>query len=147
MDIMELKVKHAEEVIVLYKEIIELKKDIEYLKNKYEPLEKENETLKIHNETLVEQLCTDDHRIYQSKDGKVLNDIFGDFCKLHIEEKPSKYGPLKLGFVTDLFKQWHSNEYSTLAPRPKSFRDYMEQKYGDYSEGGWTNISIKDEFI
>jgi hypothetical protein len=33
MDMNELKLKHAEEVIFLYKEIKELKKDIDYLKN------------------------------------------------------------------------------------------------------------------
>lgn len=126
----ELKLKHAEELIVLYKEIKDLKK--------------ENETLKFQNETLIKELCNDDHRIYESKNG-VLHDVFGEFCNLHIEQKPSKYGPLKLGFVIDLFKQWHNNEYNTIAPRPRSFRDYMEQKYGDYPQGGWTNISIKDD--
>lgn len=76
-------------------------------------------------------------------------DIFLEFCNLHIQNSASEYGNLKIGFVTDLFKQWHSNEYGNQksAPRPKELRDYLEKKYGHYPTSGWSNISIKEEFI
>ena len=102
-------------IIELYKEMKDMKKDIEFLKNKYEPLKK----------------------MYK-------DDVFDNFCNNHIEEKPSTYGNLKLGLVTDLFKQWHSIEYKKSAPKPRCFREYMEQKYGKYPKGGWTNLSIKE---
>jgi hypothetical protein len=125
MDMNELKLKHAEELIVLYKEIKELKKDIDYLKNEYEPLKK-------GYGKLIRKLCE--------------GDIFGYFCKLHIEEKPSEYGNLKIGFVTDLFKQWFSNEFHKPSPSYLVLKEYLEEKYGKYPSVGWSNISIKEEY-
>jgi P4 family phage/plasmid primase-like protien len=76
-------------------------------------------------------------------------DVFLEFCNLYIQNGSSEYGNIKIGFVTDLFKQWHSNEYGNQksTPRPKELRDYLERKYGYYPSSGWTNLSIKEEFI
>lgn len=75
-------------------------------------------------------------------------DIFLEFCNTHINEESSEMG-LKISFITEIFRAWHLNEFGNqkASPRPKELREYLEKKYGHYPTTGWSNISIKEEFL
>ena len=134
MELIDIEIKHTAEKMHLYKEIKELKKDIQYLKKE---LTECRSTIRFnsHKRGLEGHLMS----------REIISNTFQKFCELHIHEKQSEYGNLKMGFVTDLFNQWYSNNYpNEKKVFNKLLMEAFEIKYGKYPKGGWTNLSIKE---
>lgn len=77
------------------------------------------------------------------------NVIIDEFIKDHIEEvdKPTD-DILKFFVIIEVYRCWECNKYLrqrlNTYIKPKTIRQYFQEKYGDPSEG-YTNIRLKNE--
>lgn len=84
-----------------------------------------------------------------SEEYRKSQDIYLDFitsCIIkHDTPQPNK---LKITSINDCFKNWYNlNHGGYLKMSNKELKDNLIKRYGNYPPGGWSNLSLQEEFM